>query len=288
MKKIAIVTDSCACLPAELVEHYGIGIVPVNVIFEDRVYRDGIDLTAAEFYAMLEQAKKLPTTSSPSPGQYLEVFQELSESVEGILCVTISSKVSMMYDSARQGVELAKEAIPQTPIELIDSRTSVMAQGFVALAAARAAASGQSLAEVTEAAEKMVPRVRFAIVLDTLHYLAKGGRIPKAAAWAGSLLSIKPILTFSDASGGEVTMLERPRTKSRALERLIAIMREQVGEGKSVHAALHYGKSPEEAERLKERISREFDCVEIYVTAMTPVIGAHVGPEILGLAFYGD
>lgn len=287
MPRIAVVTDSSVCLPRELVEQYGIAVIPLLLIIEDKEYLDGVDITPGEFYAKLKQAKKLPTTSSPSPGQYLEVFQELSQRAEGILCITVSSKVSIVHDSARQAVELAKETIPQTPIELIDSRTATMAQGYMVLAAARAAAQGQSLDQVAQIVREMVPQANLLFLLDTLHYMAKGGRIPKAAAWASSLLSIKPILTLSERdSEGELTLLQRARTRSRGIDRLLSIMEERVVEGAPVRAAVHHVDALEAAQRLRERIQSRFHCEEFYITEATPVVGTHTGPGLLMLAFF--
>ena len=284
MPRVAVVTDSVICLPKELVEEYGIRVVPVDVIFEDKAYRDGIDITPSEFYPFLKKAKKLPTTSAPSPGTFLEVYRELSQKASDILCVTVSSKISVVFRSAWQAMEIARESIPQTTINVLDSCTAAGAEGFIAVVAARAAAAGQSIAQVTEAAENMVARVNLIVMMDTLYYLAKGGRIPKAAAWAGSILSIKPILEVKE----EVRLLERARTKRRAVERLIAIMRERVGTER-LHINIHHTNVPDEAEKLKERISSQFDCAELYVTDFTPVMGAHTGPGVLALAFYsGD
>ena len=283
MPRVAVVTDSVICLPKELVKEYGIRVVPVDVIFEDKAYRDGIDITPSEFYPFLKKAKKLPTTSAPSPGTFLEVYRELSQKASDILCVTVSSKISVVFRSAWQAMEIARESIPQTTINVLDSCTAAGAEGFIAVVAARAAAAGQSIAQVTEAAENMVARVNLIVMMDTLYYLAKGGRIPKAAAWAGSILSIKPILHFTE---GELSLLERARTKRRGVERLIAIVRERVGT-EQLHINIHHGNVPDEAEKFKQRISSQFDCAELYITDFTPVMGTHTGPGLLGLAFYG-
>jgi len=283
LKKVAIVTDSTACVPREFVEEYDIRVVPINVIFEDSVYRDGVDITPDEVYSLLRGAKKLPTTSSPPPGVYLEAYREVSRGAEGILCISVSSGLSSIYESSWQAKKLAEEELPGVAIEVIDCRTAAGGQSFVVMEAARAAAAGHSLAEVSEVAKSMMAKVNVIVVLDTLYYLAKGGRIPKAAAWAGSFLDIKPII---EVAKGEARLLARARTKPRGTERLLKIMRERVGAGKPLHVIVMHANARHEAERFKERIVSEFDCAELLTTEFTPVMGVHTGPGLLGLAFY--
>ena len=283
-KRVAIVTDSTACVPREFVEKYDIRVVPINVIFEDRVYRDGVDITPDEVYSLLRGAKRLPTTSSPPPGVYLETYREASKEAEGILCISVSSGLSSIFESSWQARELAKEELPGVAIEVIDCRTAAGGQAFVVMEAARVAASGQSLAEVTEVAKKMMAKVNVIVILDTLYYLAKGGRIPKAAAWAGSLLEIKPIIEVK----GEASLLARARTKPRGVERLLKIMRERAGTGHPLHVIVMHANAAHEAEKLKERVESEFDCAELFTAEFTPVMGVHTGPGLLGLAFYTE
>lgn len=283
MDKVAIITDSSACVPQEVVRQYGIHILPLHLIFEDRSYRDRIDITAQEFYELLKKAKRLPTTSSPSPGEYLEAFRELSKQANGILCVTLPPHLGMAFDSATKAREMAGELIPEVSINVLPSRGPALAQGFITQAAARAAASGQDLAQVTQAAQDMMNRVNAIAMLDTLYYLAKGGRIPKAAAWAGFLFDIKPILDATD----DVHLLERCRTRRRALQRLLEIMRQRT-EGKPVCVNLMHANAFGEAERVKADILSQFHCLEFYVTDFTPVMGAHAGPGALGISFYTE
>jgi len=279
-----VVTDSVACLPKELVDKYAIRIVPISLIIEGRVYKDGVDITPTEVYRLLSANKINPTTSSPTPGDFIQVYRELSKSVEGIVCITICSDISMMFDSATKAKLMAQEEKLPVSINLVDSRTAGGAQGFVALAAARAAASGKDLAEVTRTAELMIPRVNMIAVLDTLYYLARAGRIPKIAAWAGSMLKINPILTFAH---DRIGMLERARTKPRAVNRLVEIMQERT-RGKPVHVNVMHANVADEAATLKERIESEFRCTELFVTDFAPTMGVQAGPGTLALAFYSE
>jgi len=282
--RVAVVTDSVSCLPRDLVEKYAVKIVPISVVIDGRTYRDGIDITPREVYELVATSKDLPGTTSPSPGDFLEAYRELSNRVNGIICVTICSDISMMYDSAMQAKRMAEEEMPHVAINVLDSRTAGGAQGFVALEAARVAASGKGLAQVTRAAESMIPRVSMIAVLDTLHYLAKSGRIPKIAAWAGAMLKINPILTFSPEGIG---LLEKARTKPRAVQRLLEIMEERMGR-KPVHVNLMHANVPEEAEALRERIESQFDCAELFITDFAPTMGVQAGPGVLALAFYSE
>lgn len=282
MRKVAIVTDSSACVPVQLVEEHGIRVVPIHLVFGNQVYHDGLDITPPQFYALLKQAPHLPTTSAPSPGSYLEVYRELAQQHQAILCITISARFSAINSSARLAAQMAKEILPELQIEVLDSGTAAMAQGFVVLAAARAAASGQDLAQVVAAARGVMPRVNIIAILDTLSYLAKGGRVPKIMAWVGSLLSIKPIMGMSQTNVG---LLARARTKPQAVERILAIIEKRVGNA-PVHLAVVHTNVPQEAEELKTRVAAMLRCVELYVTEFTPVMGAHTGPGLLGFAYY--
>jgi DegV family protein with EDD domain len=180
MGKVAVVTDSSACVPQEVVKKYGIHILPLILIFEDRSYRDGVDITSREFYELLKKAKRLPTTSSPSPGEYFEAFRELGKEARGILCITHPPHLGMGFDSATKAREMAREVIPGVGINVFPSRAPAIAEGFIAQAAAIAAASGKDLSQVTKAAQDMMCKVNAICMLDTLYYLAKGGRIPKS------------------------------------------------------------------------------------------------------------
>jgi len=284
--KVAIVTDSIACIPQEQVEKYGIEIVPIQLIFEDRTYRDGIDINPAEFYTLLRKAEKLPTTAGAVPGAFVETFRKVGKRASSILCITVTAKLSGMFNSAQLAMETAKEALPGVVMEMLDSETAAAAQGLVVLATARAAASGQSLAKVVETAKSVIQRVNFFAALDTLYYLAKGGRVPKAASWVGSLIKIKPILTIKD---GELATVTNPRTTAGAMKRMLQIMEQRIVMGQPLHAAVMHADALDEAMALKSQISSQFDCAELFITEFTPVMGAHTGPGVIGIAFYsGD
>ena len=265
-------------------EKYSIKVVPINLIVNGNVYRDGVDISPTEVYRFLETNKNTPTTSSPTPGDFLKIYEQLADSVDGIVCVTICSDISMMFSSATEAKQIMLEKRPKLAINVVDSRTAGGAQGFIALEAARAAALGGDLAAVTRRAELMIPRVHMIAVLDTLYYLARSGRIPKIAAWAGSMLKINPILTFAHDGIG---MLERARTKPRGVRRLVEIM-EQRMKDKPVHVNIMHANVAGEAKTLREQVESKFKCVELYITDFAPTMGLHAGPGTLALAFYSE
>lgn len=284
MSRVGIITDSTSSIPKELVERYGIQVVPLDLVYEKRVYRDGVDFAPGEFYQLLREAKKLPTTSATSPGTYLNAYREMAQTVDSILCITLSSKLSAVFDSARGARELARELMPNLAIQVLDSGLSTMALGFVVLAAAQAAAAGKSLEEVRAAAETLLPKVNMLVLMDTLYYLAKGGRVPAAAAWAVDKLDIKPILHFDQ---GQVKILTRSRTRAGGIRRMLQILAEKVGK-RPLHAAVMHSDEPQEAERLRQTLAERFTCVELYLGELTPVMGTHAGPGVLGVSYYAE
>ena len=286
MPKVAIITDTTACIPQELAEKHDIELVPIVFIFGDESYRDGIDMSTAEFYARLRQAKKLPTTSGSLPTPYLEAYRKASQRAGSILCITIPAKFSGLYNSAQLAVEMAKGALPNVTIEVLDCGTAAAGQGLVVLAAAKAAALGKSLTEVIGITKGVMKRVNLLATLDTLRYLVKGGRVPKAAALASSLLQIKPIFTIND---GEARPVTNARTMLGAMKRILKIMGQEIVEGQPLHVAIMHADVLDKAKELENEISRQFNCAELFITEFTPVMGVHTGPGVIGVAFYsGD
>jgi len=285
MKEVAIVTDTTACIPQEQVAKYDIEVVPVQLIFEDKSYQDGIDITPTEFYALLRQAKKLPTTSSSSPSPYVEAYRKASQRAESILCLTLPTRFSVMSDSARVAMETTKTTLQNVAIEVLECTTAAAGQGLVTLAAAKAAASGKTLSEVVETAKSTMSRVNLFATLDTLHYLVKSGRVPQAAALINSILRIKPIFTLNHADARTVAL---PRTIHSAMKRMMKLMDEKVIREKPLHVAVMHADAEDKAIALKDEIAAQFDCTELFITEFTPVMGVHTGPGLIGVAFYSD
>ena len=285
MKKVAIVTDTTACIPQEQVARYEINVVPVELIFGDRTYRDGIDITPSEFYALIRQANKLPTTSASSPEPYLEAYRQASQRAESILCITEPAKFSAMFDSAQVAREMARTLLQNVSIEVLDCTTAAAGQGLVTLAAARAAAANSNLEEVMAITRSTMSRVRLFATLDTLQYLVKSGRVPQAAALVNSLLKIKPVFTLNHGDAHTVAI---PRTIPSAIKRMLKIMEQQVVKGQPLHVAVMHADAPDKAVTIRNRIASQFDCAELFITEFTPVMGAHTGPGLLGIAFYSE
>ncbi|MFC1897468.1 DegV family protein [Chloroflexota bacterium] len=284
MRKVAIVTDSIACLTREMVAQYGIGIVPISIYFGDKTYKDWVEITPAQAYEFFLKDPELFKTSPASPGHYLEVYREVSKQTNDILCITLSSKLSTGYEMACVAREQAKSELSQISIEVLDSQSVTAAEGFIALAAARTAAEGKGLAEVVKVAEEVKGRTTFIILLDTIRHVYRTGRIPKIAAQVGSMLNIKPILTMSS---GSVRFVSAVRSKERGTDRILKMLRDKVGQS-PVHVAVMHAYAPDEAERLKERISAEFNCVELWITEFSPVMGYACGTGTVGFAFYAE
>ena len=281
MTRIAIVTDSTTSLPQELVERYHIHVIPTLVLFGMDVYRDGVDLSPPQFYRMLGEASHLPTTSQPSMEDFADFYRSLGEEADAIISIHVSEELSGTLASAYA----ARTTLPGVPIEIIDSRFISMGLGFVVLAAARAAAEGKSVAEAAMAAKEVVPKMNLLFVVETLRYLAKGGRIGGASALIGSVLQIKPVLCIKD---GRIEVQEKVRSTIKARGRMIEIMEERVGPGATVHAAVVHANSLAEAEAMREELARRFNCAELYVTEIGAVIGTHTGPGTVGVAFYAE
>lgn len=284
MKKVAIVTDTTACIPQKQVDRYNIEVVPVQLNFEDRSYRDGIDITPNEFYAMLREAEKMPTTSSSSPTPYLEAYRNASQIAKSILCFTEPAKFSAMFNAANIAREIARNVIPGIPIEVIEGTTAAAGLGLVALSAARAAGQKKSMEEVMATVHEIMPRINLYATLDTLKYLVKSGRVPQAAALLNSVLNLKPVFTLNHADPHTVAI---PRSTKSAMKRILKMMDKEVGE-KSIHAAVMHADALENAKELRDSIKKRFQCKELYVTEFTPVMGVHTGPGLLGVAFYSE
>lgn len=285
MDNTAVVTDTTACVPPEHVAQYGIEVVPVQLIIEEKTYRDGIDISPAEFYALLRKVKKTPTTSSSSPQPYLDAFYHAALKARSILCLTEPARFSAMYASARVAMETARDTLQGVAIEVMECTTAAAGQGLVALAAARAAALGKTMAEVKQTAADVMSRVRLFAALDTLQYLVRSGRVPQAAGLVNSLLSIKPVFTLNHNGAHTVAL---PRSMPSATDRILKLMDGAIIKGQPLHVAVMHADVPEQARMLSERIRSRFNCGELFITEFTPVMGAHTGPGLIGVAFYGD
>jgi DegV family protein with EDD domain len=278
-RKVAVVTDGTSSLTQAMGQEYGVHVVPIYVMFGTQTYRDGVDLDADLFYRLLRRNKQLPTTSQPTVADFLQMYTELSHQAEAIVSVHVSPKMSATLDSARS----ARRELPDVPIHVIDTRSVSMGLGMMAIAAGRAAAAGQDATEVVRLVEELIPKMNIFFTVETLKYLHKGGRIGGATALLGSALSIKPLLYVRD---GQVEPLEKPRTRKRAIGRVLDLIAERVGSSEAVYATVLQCDVPDEGQALAEQVAARFHCVELLTTEAGPIIGTHAGPGTLGVAFY--
>ena len=282
--KVAVVTDSIACLDSNKAIQNGISVVPAVFSSQGKVYRDWVDLTPTEAYEIFLKDPDSFNTSPPSVSDYLSVFQKLAQEGKDIFCVTITSRLSAMYDVARTAAGQVMGEFPSVSIEVFDSETTTAAEGFVALEAATAAGQNKTLDEVAHAARGIKNKVNFFILLDTIRHVYRSGRIPKIASTIGSKINVKPILTMSS---GVMKFAGVARNKERGLERLLELFENKVAEN-PVHVAVMHAYAPDDARRLEGMISTRFNCVELWTTEFSPVMGYVCGTGTVGFAFYRD
>jgi DegV family protein with EDD domain len=272
---VRIVTDSTADLTEEQQRAAGITVVPLNVHFGDQVFRDHVDLSTDDFFRRLEAAPQLPRTSQPSVGAFEEAYRTLRQGGDEIVSVHLSSKVSGTYNSAL----MAAHSVGDSAIEVVDSLSTSMALGFMALEGAKLARAGRDRQAVAERMRSLVPKARVICVVDTLTYLERGGRIGKARALLGSLLNVKPILQLKD---GEVVPLGRARGRPQALSRLVELLER---DGKVSQLAIMHGRAQADAEQLRERVAATYPGVDIQLTEIGAVLGTHTGPGVIGFTY---
>jgi len=252
MPKVGIVTDSTNCLPPELLKEFDIRVVPVGMVIDGKPYRDLIDITISDFKAMVNSLEKQPTTTAANPGDFLNTFTELSTSVGNIICILVSKVLTATQESAYQARRLVRAEHPSLNIEIIDSKTSAGALGFIVLEAAKA---------------------------------AQHGRTPKVTS-IGEMLNVKPIIGFVDDTG-LIDVVARVRGQRKSLNTLVELVEKYVDTNKPIHAMVHYSNGLEEVEELRCLLEARYNCVEMYQTELTPVMLSASGP-LIGLSVYSD
>ncbi len=277
---IAFVTDSTAYIPDQLVKEYAITVAPQMLIWGDETFRDGVDIQPDEFYARLKTAKVMPSTAQVSVVTMQGIFQELIDKGFDVVGVFISAKLSGTMQSCLQACEALGKAADK--VTLIDSHSTAMAMGFMVLTAARAAKQGASVAECRQLVEKGRDHTGVYFAVDTLEFLHRGGRIGGATRFIGSALNLKPILQLKD---GRVEALERVRTKTKALDRLLELVENDVRGKSNIHLATLHANAEAEARAVLERATADLKPVETVLSSVSPVVGVHAGPGTVGLAY---
>ena len=280
MTKVAVITDSTAYIPEEMVKALSITVAPQVLIWGDETFRDGVDIMPDEFYKRLETAKIMPTTSQVAIGDMKATYERLLESGFDVLGIFISAKLSGTMQSAIQAREFLPKAASK--ISIVDSHSTSMAMGFQVLMAARAAQGGAGLVECQELAEKAREHTGVYFVVNTLEFLRRGGRIGGAQALLGSALNIKPILELRD---GRIESVEKVRTKSKATERMIDLVTQHIGGRTPVRLATLHANAAIEARAALDAASLRLQPIESVFASVSPVVGTHAGPGTVGMAF---
>lgn len=283
MTKVAIVTDSTAYIPTEYVKQYNLSITPQVLIWGEEMFRDGVDIQPDEFYTRLKSAKTMPTTSQVPIVDMQAAFQGLVDQGFSVMGIFISSKLSGTQQSAIQAKEMMGSAGEK--VTIVDSKSTAMALGFQVLAAARALETGASLQEALTYVEKAHERTGVFFAVDTLEFLHRGGRIGGAQRFIGSALNLKPILAVK---AGKVEGVDRIRTKTKAHDRILELISEQVKGKSNVRIACLHANAHDDGKKLLERAASEFSPVETIYTELSPVVGTHAGPGTVGLAYIHD
>ena len=280
MSKVAVVTDSTAYIPNDLVKKHNITVAPQVLIWDDKTYRDGVDIQSSEFFARLKTAKTMATTSQVSVADMQSIFQNLVDQGFDVLGVFISAKLSGTIQSATQARDLMGTAGEK--VSIVDSNSTAMGMGFQALSAARAADGGAGIKDCVALAEKAREHTGVFFAVDTLEFLHRGGRIGGAQRFVGTLLNMKPILAVQE---GRVEGIERIRTKNKAQDRVLEMVMEQAKGKSPIRIATLHANAPEDAKALLEKAEKELNPVESIFSEVSPVVANHAGPGTVGLAF---
>lgn len=279
MSKVALVTDSTTYLPKELSKGYDIHIVPSVVIWAGEELKDGFDIQPADFYKRLSSATDMPSTSQPSPAAFKDMFEKLiKDGFTDILGLFVSAKLSGTIASAEQ----AKALVSGANIEIMDGHSASMGTGWALLEAAKAAKAGKSLKECAEIAKKAGDHTGLLLLVDTLEFLHRGGRIGGGARFLGTALNLKPIL---EVEAGALEARERVRTKSKAMERMVELAEERIAGRTPLHLAVVHANAAEDAKALLDAASKRLKPAETALTDVSPAVGTHTGPGTLGIAF---
>ena len=281
MSKVAIVTDSSTYLPAELIEQYKIHTLPLILIWDGKEYRDGVDISASDFYARLSTSNTMPTTSQVTVGAFQELFKKLLDDGFDILALPMSSALSATYYSAVQ----AKEALSSDQIVVMDTLLVSMALGFQVLAAARAAIRGASLSDCVAVAEKAYEKIGVYFTVDTLEFLHRGGRIGGAKRLVATALRVKPVMQLLE---GKLELVESVISQRKAIERIVQLVEKEISGKQSLRLSVFHAGIPEIAQKLLERCNEQFKPEESILTEVSPVIGAHTGPGTISIAYMAE
>lgn len=286
MKRVAVMTDTISGISREIAEEYDVDVVPLHVVLDGASYLD-TDVDKRKLYELLAGRKDLPTTSAATAAQYLEAYKRVSKKAQAIVHICYTSWIGMGYKEALQAVNMARRELPATTIEAIDSRTEHGAQLLCVLEAAKAIADGKGFAEVVDMVNALVPRLNQLYILDTPFYLARGGRMGKAGSWAESTIGVKPILELDWSTGGAMSPVTRARTKARALQKAVTILKQRNG-GRQARVVISHDDAPDDAVGLREEIMAKVPGSVVRIAGVSPVTIVHNGPGAIRLGWYSE
>jgi DegV family protein with EDD domain len=280
LKRVAVITDSIACLTPDQVIQNRIEIVPLYIRYGDHIYRDGIDITPTQAYELFLKNPDSFTTSAATPADFLAAYRKTAEQTDAVICITLSAKLSTTYNSAILAKEYVLREFPRLNIEVMDSQTATASEGMVVLAGVKAAESGAALHEVLSATQSMRSKVGSLVLLETIKHVYRSGRVPKIAAQAGSILNIHPLFSIN----GRVNLIGVARTFDRGIDRMIEKIKSEVN-NKPVNVAVMHAYAPDPAKSLLDRLARELNCRDIWLTEFSPLMGYACGTGTLGIAY---
>jgi DegV family protein with EDD domain len=275
--KTAVVTDSTAYIPKEMRERLNIHMIPLSVIFGQEIYQEEVEISAAEFYEEVK-TKELPTTTQPSVGQFVELFEKLAKEYDAVISIHLSSGISGTY----QGAVSAASMVEGIKVYPFDSEISCMVQGFYALEAAELAGKGKTADEIMDRLTEMKTSINAYFMADDLAHLQRGGRLSSAQAIIGSLLQVKPLLHFVDK---KIVPFEKIRTRKKAMKRIVDLLGEAAGSGEPYRAVIIHANREAEAIEWKQELEVQFPNVEFMISYFGPVIGTHLGEGSMGLGW---
>ena len=282
-QRIAVITDTTSDLSPEVAAEHGITIVPLYVIWGQDTFKDGVDITKEAFYERLGNDEVSPSTSQPTPADFLREYRRLiADGAEEIVVFTIADALSGTYDSATAA---ARDV--DVPVHVMDSNSTSMGLGMQVLAAVAARENGGGVDAMLAAAERVRQRVRVFFAVNTLEFLHRGGRIGGAAKLLGTMLQLKPLLLL-DNKTGYIDAVERARTWKKALDRVYEVATEGIEPGRTVRAWVMHATATKDAMAMAERISRAYEPASMGMGQLSPVLGTHVGPGTVGIVMYDD
>lgn len=286
MANVSIMTDSVACLPRELADEKNVKVVPAaNILFGGESYIDGETITAAEAYELIKKDPDRFTTSAITPAYLMDAYRALSAEASEILFITVASSLSAVFKTALTAADLFQTESPNTTIRVLDSRACASTQGLVVLAAATAAAEGKSIDEVADAAEKVRGKSGGLMMLDTLRYIYRTGRMSKVTSRIASILNIRPINRLTE--DGSIEMADRTRKRVDGLNRLLVLIGKEAGT-KDLHFMITHAAAPEMAEGFTDLLRQEYNCLSLVVSDYSPVMGYGSGPGSLFVGFHPE